>query len=341
MPKDAIDSMIESWATGQEAEASPEDVAEAAPNFNLDATPPATPLDAARAIQEAVRNDTGRRKHMKTWSAVAREALGRSRLSAKRYQGVLDAGYAAGLFRMDEDALSYPILVALDPEPEPEPEPEVEVEHQAPLKSEEISHVALFSSGAIPAAREARKAAATIASMSEALRDSPTLAQVQEDLARLVREGFIREEEGKFYQPEPDPPVHLACGHWNRQSIPDPAFPAPEIRGEVPHTLTVKVEQPGPEHCPACVAGRPGDPRYQVGEWRRPVAASGRRTPEKSDPSYPGFPGLCTDPETGFYIGGMGNDCSRYNKGKERCEYHAARARPRKRKKKGKGGKGV
>jgi hypothetical protein len=32
---------------------------------------------------------------------------------------------------------------------------------------------------------------------------------------------------------------------------------------------------------------------------------------------------MCADPETGLYIGGLGNDCRYYHSGPERCVVHA------------------
>jgi hypothetical protein len=263
--KDAIDSMIETWATGLgEATRVPATAGAEGDLAGFSLTPAkeaeATPLDAARAVREAVVADTGRRKHLKTWSSVARKVLGLGRLSAKRYDEVLEAGYSAGLFRLDEESLSYPILVALDPKPEPKVEPEPEAS-PAPTRSTYV----------------------------------PT--PIPEDW---------------------DPPTHLPCGHWNHQLVRNTdtvsGFP----------TIATVASGPGPDHCPACADGKTGNPRYQVGEWRKPVPVAHRRTKEKSDPSYPGFPGLCTDPETGLYIGGLANNCARHHDGDERCEVHAA-----------------
>ena len=93
-----------------------------------DDTPTTTPLDAAHAVREAIAAKGGRRPKVDYWKPVAAKALGISRLFAKRWQAVLDAGIDAGLFRIDTEALAHPILVALEPEPEPAPE---EVEHIA------------------------------------------------------------------------------------------------------------------------------------------------------------------------------------------------------------------
>lgn len=86
----------------------------------------ATALDAAHAVRDAVAAKGGRRPKVDYWKPVAAKTLGISKLFAKRWQAVLDAGTDAGLFRIDTEALAHPILVALDPEPEPE-----EVEHIA------------------------------------------------------------------------------------------------------------------------------------------------------------------------------------------------------------------
>ena len=117
---DTIDNMIEAWAKARttsvrESVDAPLDGLE---GFSLTA---ATPLDAAKAVREAVAAKTGRRP-VDSWKPVAARALGISRLFAKRWQAVLDAGVAAGLFAIDSDSLSFPILVALDP-PEVKPDP--------------------------------------------------------------------------------------------------------------------------------------------------------------------------------------------------------------------------
>ena len=53
-----------------------------------------------------------------------------------------------------------------------------------------------------------------------------------------------------------------------------------------------------------------------------PVPPNHRRSPEKEGGM--GWPGLCCDPATGLYIGGVGNDCRYYHNGPERCVVHAA-----------------
>ena len=265
---DSIDAMIEGWATGSSSRV-PKEVSEKRP---LSSKRP-TPLDAAEAIREAVLNSTGHRKSVPHWAKVAREVLGAKRLSQKRYDAVLDAGYAAGLFKLDSDTLSYPILVPLEP-------PEEEVEEPAPPPK-------------------------AVAAKPPPARTEPALPK-----------------EGEW-----DPLCPLPCGHWSHQAVPDPDRQPAMLSTGGPKffTKTVKVEGPGPELCPGCASGVPGDPRHQTGEWLTPVPEGHRRTVAKSEPSYPGFPGLCTDPKTGFYIGGLANRCNRYHSGPERCVYHASK----------------
>lgn len=125
-----VDSMIEAWAKGRagSVRASVDTPLAGFENFSL--TPPtkqaeapsATPLDAAQAVREAVAAKKGRRPKVSYWKPVAAKALGISKLFAKRWQGVLDAGVEAGLFTLDSDTLKHPFLVAGEiTEPEPAP----------------------------------------------------------------------------------------------------------------------------------------------------------------------------------------------------------------------------
>jgi hypothetical protein len=273
MAKDSIDSMIESWASGLGASTrvSPEAGSDELADFK----PPkeTTPLDAAQAIASAIEADAGRRKKYTTWSAVAREVLGLQRLSNKRFEGVLEAGYRAKLFKLDSETLSYPFLVLCPPEPEPKAEP---VPEEGGWKRRELKH-----------------------------RPRPP-SEIPEDWHPLS---------------------WLPCGHHDCQTITDP---------ETGERATARITQPGPEHCPACAEGKRGDPRYQVGEWRTPVPPRDRRTEERAASKY-GFPGLCSDPKTGFYIGGIGNDCRHYHDGPERCECHKRFLNPAQNRKEGGG----
>lgn len=93
----------------------------------------ATPLDAARAVRAAVLAHKGKRKSVDAWRGVAAEAMGLKRLVQARWEGVLAEGVANGLFRIDEDTLSYPHIIPTDtPEPDATDD-EIEVEVRTPL----------------------------------------------------------------------------------------------------------------------------------------------------------------------------------------------------------------
>ena len=62
---------------------------------------------------------------------------------------------------------------------------------------------------------------------------------------------------------------------------------------------------------------------WQVKGLHEPVPQSMRRSPEKHKGN--GWPGLCCDPATGLYIGGLGNNCRHYHDGPERCVVHASK----------------
>jgi hypothetical protein len=72
-------------------------------------------------------------------------------------------------------------------------------------------------------------------------------------------------------------------------------------------SIVIYVEKPGPRSCPMCKRKADGNWRFQKGKWRQPIPENKRRTKEKEE--SPAFSGYCTDPTTGFYIGGIGNDC--------------------------------
>lgn len=63
-------------------------------------------------------------------------------------------------------------------------------------------------------------------------------------------------------------------------------------------------------------------PKWEVRGLYVPVPERQRRSFEREQVTW-GWPGLCCDPKTGFYIGGIGNDCRYYHKGPERCVVHA------------------
>ncbi len=75
--------------------------------------------DAAQAVQEAEKTRTGRVRSVDSYKPVAAAVLGISRLYKSRWQQVLDRGTERGLFKIDEETYSYPVIVALEPSPEP------------------------------------------------------------------------------------------------------------------------------------------------------------------------------------------------------------------------------
>lgn len=269
---DTIDNMIEEWAKARttsvrESVDAPLDGLE---GFSLTQTP-ATPLDAAKAVREAVAAKTGRRPKVDYWKPVAAKALGISRLYQKRWQGVLDAGIEAGLFRIDSDTLSFPILAALDPEPEITHEP-VEVKRPRVVEDDDDFDY-----------------------------DRPALP-----------EGWVGS-------------VTFPCGHMNHKghglTEDDPKQSAARAEG----FCCAAAQQSAANHARL----NPGTSGVHLHvNWRvrgltHPVPKSLRRSPERE--ASGGFPGLCCDPDTGLYIGGLGNNCRHYHKGTERCVSHAPR----------------
>lgn len=242
-----------------------------------DTTPTATPLDAAHAVRDAVAAKGGRRPKVDYWKPVAAKTLGISKLFAKRWQAVLDAGIDAGLFRIDTEALAHPILVALDPEPEPTPE--------------EVGHTATTMMGCPP-------------------------VEDKDDFdykAPWPPEGYVA-------------PVTFRCGHSNHNghgvTEDDPKQVAAREEGHCCAAMQVAVK--------AC-EGKEWNRTPQIHvDWRvrglhEPLPVYQRRTVEKEERM--GWPGLCSDPETGLYIGGLGNCCAHYHDGPERCVVHASKKR--------------
>ena len=62
---------------------------------------------------------------------------------------------------------------------------------------------------------------------------------------------------------------------------------------------------------------------WQVRGLYESVPKALRKSPEKQKGL--GWPGLCCDPATGLYIGGLGNNCRYYHSGTERCVIHASK----------------
>jgi hypothetical protein len=275
---DTIDSLIEGWAKGRAASVreSVDTPLEGFEGFSLTPKPaPAgTPLDAAHAVRDAVMAKTGRRPKVDSWKPIAAKVLGLSRLVQKRWQAVLDAGIEAGLFTIDSDTLSFPIIVPCEitePEPivvtaDPKPKREVKAEPDAPVDS------------GLP-------------------------------------EGW-------------KPPSVLPCGHTNwphhGTTEDDPKQVAARADGfccaaHAASTATHRRLNPGTKQRAAMSVN------WRVKGLHEPVPMALRRTPERE--SGPGWPGLCCDPKTGLYIGGLGNNCRHYHKGKERCPAHASKER--------------
>lgn len=279
---DYIDSMIEGWAKSRASSVrqSVENPLEGLEGFRLTESPkpkaafvspsrldPAgdicardtlalAPLDAARAVLEAVLAKGGKRPSVDSWKPVAAKAMGLSRLGTKRWKEVLDAGVGAGLFTVDTESLSYPILVP---------------------------------------------------------------CEITEP---VISEPVISEPERQEDAPTPSEGVTLPCGHtnWSHQGVTE----------DDPHQVAARAEG----FCCAALAAatashhrlNPGTNRKAVlpVDWRvkglhEPIPEALRRSPDKEG-GY-GFPGLCADPETGLYIGGVGNNC-RLHGGPERCVVH-------------------
>jgi len=121
-------------------------------------------------------------------------------------------------------------------------------------------------------------------------------------------------------------PVVYRCGHTNRKGD--------GVTEDDPKQIAAR--EAG--HC--CEAHRKASVKADNAEWKRPanirvewrvrglwdpVPHNLRRTPEKEQSQ--GFPGLCCDPKTGLYIGGLGNCCHYYNKASKRCAAHAPKVR--------------
>ena len=249
MPK--AKDIIEDWVGGLAGA-----VRESADNSGMDAfgsifeeKAKATPLDAAQAIADALRAHTGRRKSVDAWKPVAAKAHGFKRLSAKRWAEVLEAGVTNKVLEVDSESLSYPVLVALDPEPEPEFDDEAIEEPRGPFQR-------VVEDDDVPPPRE----------------------------------------------PPADwkPPHHLPCGHLNWKS--EEANAAAQADGK-------------------CCANS-GTYAWHVRGLTHPIPLAHRRTREKE--SGMGWPGLCAHPDSGLYIGGIGNDCRRL-KGKVRCVVHGGK----------------
>lgn len=280
-----VNKLIEQFAAGVKS-STREDVTsgnlEGFKDFNLSAkpatprkttTPTVTPLEAAQAVREAVAAKGGRRPKVAYWKPVAAKALGISKLFAKRWQAVLDAGIEAGLFRIDTETLAHPILVALDPEPEPEVEEPVAVTR--PRVVEDNDDFDYDRLGTLP-------------------------------------EGWVG-------------PVTFPCGHRNHKGHGITEDDPKQVAARAEGFCCAAAQQAAADHARL----NPGMSTRSVHlhiDWRvrgltHPVPMGLRRSPERE--GGPGWPGLCCDPETGLYIGGLANNCRHYHDGPERCVVHA------------------
>lgn len=270
-----IDNLIEGWAKKRAASVreNPDAPVEGLENFSLKESPPTTPLEAARAVQEAVASKTGRRPTLAYWKPVAAKALGISRLYAKRWQGVLDAGVEAGLFRIDEETLRHPFLVALDPPAEE-------------VSPDEVEHIATSMLGC-PA-------------------DDVEHPGLPDDWVA---------------------PVVFPCGHHNHEGHGTDPEDARQVAARE-EGLCCAALKDAAEQRQRTNPNQSTKNAYLSVDWRvkglhTSLPAHLRRTPEKE--SRMGFPGLCADPVTGLYIGGLGNNCRHYHDGPERCVVHRSK----------------
>jgi len=105
-------------------------------------------------------------------------------------------------------------------------------------------------------------------------------------------------------------PAVLSCGHtqWNHAGRED--HPDQKAARKAGHCCLAAQA--------AAARGRTPTINWSVRGLTHPVPESLRRGGERQGP---GWPGLCCDPKTGLYIGGIGNDCR--HTGKKRCVEHA------------------
>jgi len=145
MPKGDVDRLFEDMF-GFKDPASPPPPPSPAPPETPAVTPkkaPSAPVTkpedlarAAQAVRDAVKAHTGRRPSVEGWRPVAAEALGMKRLVQVRWDAVLAKGTEMGLFCVDSESLSYPVIEVLEPKPEPVPVPDEEPEVPKPQSRE-------------------------------------------------------------------------------------------------------------------------------------------------------------------------------------------------------------
>ena len=108
----------------------------------------------------------------------------------------------------------------------------------------------------------------------------------------------------------------LSCGHTNPTSKDNPQQVLARAEGHCCYAWQLTSEKVaqieyGVPHLTV---------HWHVRGLTYPVPQQRRRSKEKE--ATGGYPGLCCDPETGLYIGGIGNHCRHYHEGPERCVVH-------------------
>jgi|TARA_R110002051_G_C8467257_1_gene459410 hypothetical protein len=106
------------------------------------------------------------------------------------------------------------------------------------------------------------------------------------------------------------------CGHANSTSKNNPQQVLARTEGHCCYAWQLASEK--------AVQVEYGVPQLAVDWYVRgltyPIPEQRRRSKESE--ATGGWPGLCCDPDTGLYIGGVGNNCRFYHKGPERCIVH-------------------
>jgi hypothetical protein len=128
-------------------------------------------------------------------------------------------------------------------------------------------------------------------------------------------------------EPDPEPEEVPAPIARVEPDEPEPNFGPPKD-WKAPQTLECGHTDWGTqaEHDPAkadgkcCANWKNGTVNWRVKGLHTKVPVNQRRSVERE--AGQGWPGLCCDPETGLYIGGIANDCRHYHDGPERCVVH-------------------
>jgi hypothetical protein len=117
------------------------------------------------------------------------------------------------------------------------------------------------------------------------------------------------------------------CGHANSTSKNDPQQVLARTEGHCCYAWQLASEKAAQVEY--------GVPQLAVDWYVRgltyPIPEQRRRSKESE--ATGGWPGLCCDPDTGLYIGGVGNNCRRHHKGPERCIVHCPKTKSKANKK--------